>query len=161
MKKICTVSGKEFEITEDDLKFYKKMGVPMPTLCPEERQRRRLSWRNERTLYYRTCDATGKKIISVFSNDKKYTVYEESAWWSDSWDGKDFGKDFDFSRPFFQQWQELVKIVPQLARSVDGNENSEYVNQSGWNKDCYMIFEGDHNEKCYFIMRKMIHRKKV
>jgi len=150
MKKICTVSGKEFEITQKDLEFYERMGVPVPTLCPEERQRRRLSWRNERKLYHRTCDASGKKIISVFSSDKEYIVYDEEAWWSDSWNGKDYGQDFDFSRPFFEQWNQLLKKVPQIARSVAGNQNCDFINQGGWSKDCYMTFEGDHNEKCSY-----------
>jgi len=34
------------------------MGVPVPTLCPEERQRRRLAWQNMSSLYHRECDAT-------------------------------------------------------------------------------------------------------
>jgi hypothetical protein len=47
MKKICAVSGVEFEISDADLEFYRKMGVisgddlrGLPTLCREERHRR-------------------------------------------------------------------------------------------------------------------------
>jgi hypothetical protein len=43
-----------------------------------------------------------------------------------------------------------MKLVPQLARSVVGNENCEYVNQAGWNKDCYLSFEIDKCEKVYY-----------
>jgi hypothetical protein len=43
MQRTCAVSGQSFEITDEDLKFYEKMGVPIPTLCPEERQRRRIA----------------------------------------------------------------------------------------------------------------------
>jgi|GEM_PF-4835496 len=50
MKKICAVSGVAFEITDGDMKFYETMGVPAPTLCPEERMRRRLAWRNENCI---------------------------------------------------------------------------------------------------------------
>jgi hypothetical protein len=49
---------KEFEITDSDLEFYKKMGVSEPTLCPEEREKRRLAWQNMGSLYHRKCDAT-------------------------------------------------------------------------------------------------------
>jgi hypothetical protein len=61
------VSGNEFPIYQSDVDFYekisptfngKKYAVQTPTLCPEERQRRRLMFRNERKLYKRTCDAT-------------------------------------------------------------------------------------------------------
>lgn len=76
--KICPVSGKEFSITQGDLDFYnkisptfagKKFQIPTPTLCPEERQRRRLAFRNERNFYRRTCDASGKQIISMYHPD--------------------------------------------------------------------------------------------
>jgi Zn ribbon nucleic-acid-binding protein len=59
-------------------------------LCPECRQQRRLSFRNERNLYKRDCDATGKSIISIYSPDKPYKVYNQDFWWSDNWDAMDY-----------------------------------------------------------------------
>ena len=76
----------------------KRFEIPTPTLCPEERQRRRLSWRNERTLYKRKCDATGKDIISMYSPESPFTVYEQKERWSDNWNALSYGRDFDFSR---------------------------------------------------------------
>jgi len=52
-----------------------KYNIPSPTLCPECRSQRRLAWRNRRNMYRRTCDASGKNIISMFSPDKPYKVY--------------------------------------------------------------------------------------
>jgi hypothetical protein len=60
--------------------------IPIPTLCPEERQRRRLIFRNERKLYKRKCDATGDTIVSIYSPDKPYKVYEEEYRKSDKRD---------------------------------------------------------------------------
>mgnify|MGYP003437587717 FL=1 len=49
-KKTCALSGKEFVVTDRDLRFYdemspifsgKKYSIPSPKLCPEERQKRR------------------------------------------------------------------------------------------------------------------------
>ena len=91
MIKTCTVSGKEFEITEDDLKFYEKMGVPTPTLCPEERERRRLLFRNERTLYRRKCDSTGKMMISVYDENVSFPVFHITEWQKDHWNPLDYG----------------------------------------------------------------------
>ncbi len=151
MKKICAVSGKEFEITPEDLAFYEKIGVPAPTLCPEERMRRRLVYRNEWSLYHRTCDATGKKIISLYSSDKPFPVYENDFWWSDKWDAKKFGRDFDFSRPFLDQFTELFNQVPKMARIQQGeNENSRFVNCASWNKNCYLISAANKNEDCLY-----------
>lgn len=55
--KKCRISDKEFFVTNKDLEFYdkispvfadKKYSLPSPTLCPDERIRRRLAWRNDR-----------------------------------------------------------------------------------------------------------------
>ncbi len=152
MKKVCAVSGREFEITEIDLKFYEKMGVSVPTLCPEERARRRLAFRNERKLYQRKCDATGKNIVSIFSEEKPFPVYAQDYWWSDNWDAKEFGQDFDFNRPFFEQFQELFLKVPQLALNNQKSENSEFTNQAQENKDCYLITCSSYNQSCMHSM---------
>ncbi|MCF7812720.1 hypothetical protein K9M59_03975 [Candidatus Gracilibacteria bacterium] len=152
MKRKCAVSGQEFEITEKDLEFYKKMNVPEPTLCPEERQRRRLSWRNERNLYRRKCDATGKTILSIYSPEKPFKIYHQDVWHSDSWDGRDWGKEYDFDRPFFDQFSELMRDVPRMALVTAGNENAEFVNYAGWNQNCYLIFDSDHNQDCYYLV---------
>lgn len=111
---------------------------------------RRLAWRNERILYKRKCDGTGKNILSVYSPEKPFPVYDPSYWYSDAWNAQKYQRDFDFSRPFFEQFVELMNVVPQLARSVVGNENCDYVNQCGWCKDCYLIFEADHNWSCMY-----------
>jgi hypothetical protein len=75
-RKVCKISGAEFPIYKSDMEFYDKISpvfngvkysIPTPTLCPEERQRRRLVWRNQRKLYKRKCDASGKDVISTYS----------------------------------------------------------------------------------------------
>lgn len=146
----CKNCDKNFQITDDDIEFYKTLKVPGPTFCPDCRQQRRLIWRNERTLYKRKCDATGKDIISVFSPDKPFTVYENEYWYSDKWNPMDYGREFDFNRTFFEQFEELIQKVPQLARSAVNNQNSDFVNQCGWCKNCYLIFEADYDENCYY-----------
>ena len=152
MKKICTVSGKEFEITEDDLKFYEKMDVPVPTLCPEERERRRMIWSNQRFLYKRKCNGTGKAIISNFSQEQKFPVYDVQYFFSNNWDQLKTGQNFDFSQNFFDQFSNLLKTAPRLAlqRSPEYDENSDYTNYAGKNKNCYLIFDSDKNWDCLF-----------
>ncbi len=118
MKKVCAISDQEFVITDEDLKFYEKMGVPVPTLCPEERSRRRLTFRNDRHLYHRICDGTGKKIISMQSPDKSFPVYENEYWWGDDWDAKDYGRDFDFNRSFFDQFKEYYFLNEKLTKEA-------------------------------------------
>jgi hypothetical protein len=87
--KTCRLSDQPFPVTQKDLAFYDKVSpvfngvkylIPPPTLCPEERQRRRLAFRNERSLYKRKSDLSGKEMVTVFSPDKPYTVYSSGEW---------------------------------------------------------------------------------
>ena len=78
MIKTCAVSGKQFEITDEDLRFYEKMGVPVPKLCPEERQR--LAWRNKRVLYNRKCDKCTKIVQTTFTPECPEMVYCETCY---------------------------------------------------------------------------------
>ncbi len=149
-QKTCKNCNQAFTLTEDDLGFYKKLDVPEPTLCPDCRFQRRILWRAERSLYKRTCDLCNKDIISIYSTDKPHKVYCRECYHSDNWNPLDFGRDFDFSRPFFPQFKELQLQVPRQYAWVFQNVNSDYTNGSGFNKNCYLIFVSDHNEDCMY-----------
>ena len=151
-RKTCRVSSQPFPIYQKDLDFYdkvspsfagKKYPIPTPTLCPEERQRRRLMFRNERKLYKRKCDFSGKPVVSMYAPDSPYTVYDQKIWRSDKWDPRDYGREFDFSKTFAEQFQELMLVVPRIAVMAWFNENSDYVNACGNSKNCYLIFDSD------------------
>jgi hypothetical protein len=155
----CKNCHTEFTYSQEDRDFLRKLDpifggykleIPDPTFCRDCRQQRRLSFRNERTLYRRKCDKSGKSIISVYAPDSGYIVYSTEEWWSDDWNAFDYGKDFDFSRPFFEQFNELKKSIPHLALHNVSNENCDYVNLSGFNKNCYLIHAGEYNEDCMY-----------
>lgn len=159
--KNCKQCKTQFEVTDNDLMFYKKMSptfngrtfdIPAPTLCPYCRWQRRIVWRNEYTLYKRKCDKTGREMISKHHSDTPFPVYYVDEWMSDSWSGTDYGQEYNPSRPFFEQLGELINKVPRQHALVDPtlDQNSEYQNCAGGSKNCYMIFESDRNEEVYY-----------
>lgn len=156
----CKNCGNSFEVPREDTEFLdkisptfagKKYQIPPPTLCPDCRQQRRVAQANQLNLYERKCDLTGATIISNFAPDSPYKVYRSEDWYSDKWDPLQYGRDFDFSRPFFEQFQELSLTVPrpQLHRALEFDENAEYTNYAGRNKNCYLIFDSEDNRDCY------------
>jgi len=155
MQQSCTQCGSTFEITENDLAFYKQIGVPLPTVCPDDRFMRRLNERNARKLYKRTCDLTGQEIISPYNRNHSFPVYAAEVWWSDQWDEISYGRDYDFTRPFFEQFGELLNVVPHQGTFVCTGtmQNSDFTNCAGYCKNCYMIAEADHDEDCYHSNR--------
>ena len=91
-------------------------------------------------LYRRNCDLCGKSTVTIYSPNKPYKVYCSNCWWSDKWNGTDYARDFDFSKPFFPQFQELQLQVPRVALLGKNSVNSEYTNHSNNNKNCYLSF---------------------
>lgn len=150
MKRVCPLSGQEFEIKDSDLEFYKRFDVPPPRLSPDERMRRRLAWRNERTLYRRQCDLCHQNIIAMYPVDTPFPVYCPGCWFSDRWDAQQFGRDFDFSRAFFPQFLALQNDVPRLSLINARNENSEFCNLVGDSRNCYLIFSSIGCEDCLY-----------
>jgi hypothetical protein len=143
-------TGKPFVVTEFEQSLLRRMDMPLPRLVLDERHRRRMAHRNERSIYSDECDKCGKSIISLYSPDKEVTVYCQPCWWGDDWDGRDYGKAFDFSRPFFDQFRELQMTIPRVALMNTKSENSDYCNVTISNKNCYLVFGGDFNEDCLY-----------
>ncbi len=146
--RICQNCEIEFRIDPEDFAFYEKMQVPAPTWCPECRLQRRLSFLNFIRLYKRPCDLCKKEFVTNYHPDAAYTVYCPECWWSDKWDPLDYGRDYDFSRPFFEQFAELWKKVPVIGLAVDLQtvHQSPYNNYTGGLKDCYLLFQAGEDE---------------
>lgn len=148
--KICRQCQRNFEVTDQDRTFYDKVSIPEPTLCPPCREQRRLAWKNERNLYRRTCDLCKGTTISIYSKDKPYQVYCQKCWWSDQWDPMQYGIDYDFNKPFFDQFNALIEKVPKQALHHNQNENCDYTTSTSFNRNCYLISSSGYNEDCYY-----------
>lgn len=148
--KQCKQCKSQFEVTESDKQFYGQLNIPEPTLCPDCRNKRRMAWRNEKILYKRKCSLCHKDIISIYSPDKTFPVYCQDCFWGDKWNSLDYGMDFDFNRPFFEQFIELQKEVPRMNLDIVNCENSEFCNYCGDDKNCYLDIAGEANEDCYY-----------
>ena len=136
----CQNCKYQFTIEPEDFQFYAKIAVPPPSWCPPCRSMRRLAWREERTLYRGVCALCKKPTISIYAPGGPFTVYCRDCWKSDVWDPGTYGRDYDFSRPFFEQFRKLMEAVPQPALMGSLIENSEYSHACRSRKNCYFTF---------------------
>lgn len=152
--KQCQNCKKDFTIEPDDFGFYERIGVPAPTWCPECRMVRRLVWRNERNLFRRKDAHTGKDSFSGIPVEAPIQTYETTYWYGDEWDAIDYGVDYDFSVPFFKQFQDLMTRVPVMAKSSAGFMiNSDYCNEAGRLKNAYLCFDADFVEDSAYLVK--------
>lgn len=148
---ICQVTGLPFTITDREIEFCVRMGVPIPKEHPIERIRHLMAFSNERTLYKRKCDGTGEEVIGLYSTKSPYKVFKHDYWLSANWEAPSM--DYDFSRPFFEQFRQLQLKTPRVAVWVLNSENCNYCNYWYFSKDCYLCFQGLSNRDCLFSYR--------
>lgn len=136
----CRRCGSDFPIFEGDKKMLEKLAptiggerfeLPLPTCCPECRERRRLSFRKERILYKRTCDSCKKNMVSIFPQEDEHLVYCPSCRYSDKYTPTEYGQDIERSKPLLEQMQILHKRAPIIGLfNGNDNENSEFTQHS-------------------------------
>lgn len=148
--KSCAQCKKDFEITDSDRDFYRKMDVPEPAECAACRSQQRMCFRNERTLYSCLCSLCKKNIISMYSSNVPFPVYCAECFWSDRWDAEAFGRLIDTQAPFFPQLKALSDTTPRLGIVNKNSVNSEFCNYSLQNKNCYLTFGSHREEDCMY-----------
>jgi len=148
--KQCQNCKNEFVIEPDDFLFYEKIKVPPPTWCYLCRFQRRTTYRNQINLYSVKCGLCGKQTLTMYAPGSIFPVYCQDCWWSDKWDPLSYGKEYDFSKPFFVQYRELLEGTPRLALSNSKSINSEYCNYTSNNKNCYLCFSTGGSEDCLY-----------
>lgn len=144
----CQNCRGSFTIEPEDFAFYRKVGVLPPKICHLCRAQLRLSFRNERAFYKRKCDKCQRDVVSMYSPNKPYTVWCYDCWFADDWDAEMFGRPYNPQKPFLEQFNDLWKAVPKVALIHVRSVNSEYLNISADNKNCYLIVESSNNENC-------------
>lgn len=153
-ERTCQNCKQDFRIDAEDFAFYKKMQVPPPTFCSGCRAIRRLHFRNDRYLFRRPDAHTGQDIFSGYSPHAQIQTYDNNYWYGSDWDHLATGRDYDFSRPFFEQFKDLFQTAPLPARATQNNlVNSEYCNEAGGLKNCYLCFNIDYGEDSAYIRK--------
>jgi len=148
--KTCQNCKIKFTIKPEDFEFYKKIGVPAPTFCPDCRMQRRFTFRSERTLYKRKIEKSNNKVFSCINPNSPFKVYDSNYWWSDEMDAMEYGKNYNFNKPFFEQLKELMYKVGIPHITVKDVINSPYTNNASNIKNCYLVFNAGQSEKCSY-----------
>lgn len=148
--KQCQNCKQDFVIEQEDFNFYEKIKAPAPTFCPLCRVQRRFAFRNERKLFKVKDAFTGKDIFSLYPPESGRKIITQEEWYGDDWDAMEYGRDYDFSRPLFEQFFELQKQVPTYNLNVQRMINSPYSGNATGLKNCYLCFHSNYSEDCMY-----------
>jgi hypothetical protein len=76
----CIKCGKNYKILEKELQAYKSVGLPLSRQCSECRFQERMTLRNPRRLWQRSCQKCGSKIQTTYAPERPETVYCEKCY---------------------------------------------------------------------------------
>ncbi len=144
--KNCQNCKNDFNIEPEDFLFYEKIKVPPPTFCQYCRAERRFSFRNEKKLFKIKDAFTGKDIFSLYPTECKKKIISHENWHSDQWNAEDYALDYDFSKTFFEQFNQMEMNVPVLAMRTQMMVNSPYCANATGLKNCYLCFASSYSE---------------
>ena len=147
---------KEFDILEEDIKFLKMFQVPPPNYCPTCRRMRRLTHMGYSQLFKRKCDVPNhtESIISVFSKECPFLVYDYKYFIGDEFDSFSFGYKYDKKISPMEQLLEFRKKfpMPSFLNRNPSSINSEYSNGGRDLKNGYFVMACYHVEDAWYSL---------
>ena len=145
--RVCRFSGNKFYVRPDDIAFYKAHQVPLPTLSPNERIRRKLAFQNSYNLFKIKSAYSGDSIISQYPSNTPFKVFGKTEYYGDKWNPEDYARNYDRNEKFFPQLQKLMLNVPKCNLNNNPNNiDSDYCNNSSSLKNCYLVFDAHSSE---------------
>ena len=76
----CITCNKNFKILEQELRFYREFQIPLPEHCWLCRHKKRMSLRNPRVIYSRSCQKCGANIYTTYSPQKPEKIFCEKCY---------------------------------------------------------------------------------
>lgn len=163
LQRVCTSTGRLFVITEAEQALIAKLeslhpllkvgDIPLPTVHPLEFNRQLQSFVSLMSLFESKSVISHTPLITRYNPALGYKVVTYDEFWSDQVDNTSVGKEYDFSRPFFQQWNELMHAVVMQPLVQISCENSKYVDSSSSLKNCYLCFGMGESEGCMYCLK--------
>ncbi len=139
--KICKRCNEEFQISQKEISFLDKKNIPLPKICHRCKGIQMTSFFNIRKVFERKCDITNKKLLSAYDPESPQTIIDAKLWSSDKFDAMNYGQDFDFSKPFFEQLFDFFYKVPLQHNVIINGENCDYCNWILNCSNCYMSYD--------------------
>jgi hypothetical protein len=111
---------------------------------------RKVLWRSDIGFYRRPESRTGEMIFSGYPASAPIAVWSYDHWISDEWDPLSYGREYDWNRPFFEQFGELIRRAPWPSLAVEFCVDSPYCNNATAVKNSYLTFGSSYVEDSFY-----------
>ena len=146
----CIVTGKPFEVAPREAELLRQLDLPLPRKAPFERWIYAVGQSTPFAFRKVICPVTETPILTRWSERGAISGVSPEWFWSDECDNSDAGVDYDFSRPFFEQFEELARRCYAPSVNRVNCDNSPYVNACVGLKDCHLCFACEYLRDCFY-----------
>lgn len=158
----CRITGTPFALADAELELLHDIPrlnpalgsapLPEPAVHPLEELRRVSSFGGLLHLYRGESVVSGALQLTRFDPALGFRISTSEEFASGEVDNTSVGMDYDFQRPFFEQWATLLRaaVLPPLNRVHC--EQSEYTNAAMHLRRCYLCFAAFHSEDCLYCL---------
>lgn len=155
INKKCEHCNKEFTISEGEMSMYEKVGIELSRQCFLCRIKHLLSFWSFGKFRRGKSDFSGENLITVLPEKSRYPIYTLHEWYSDNWDAMDYGMDYDPTKPFFTQLQELQEKIPRPHQNGAKSTNCDWCDDVWSCKDSYLSRSMVDCENLYYSYRNI------
>jgi hypothetical protein len=72
---LCEVTGKPFRVIKTELEFYRKHQLPLPTVHPYERMKRKFDYMGRHLMRWDVCESCQKDIETIYPKAEGWRLY--------------------------------------------------------------------------------------
>ncbi|KKW34802.1 MAG: hypothetical protein UY82_C0058G0007 [Candidatus Uhrbacteria bacterium GW2011_GWC2_53_7] len=166
-ERICPMSGETWQMTDEEISWYRKFNVPPQERSPLTRIREMMTLFIGYEWWYHKHPQTGKQVVSLVHPATGIQVLPDKEWFE-----KDFSNtimSYDKEKPFFEQFFDFYKQIPvnalrnliepenSIAMASFGNTNS-YFTVASKTKNSLYCSQTEADDSAEIYASKDIHR---
>ncbi|PJA47239.1 hypothetical protein CO172_02515 [Candidatus Uhrbacteria bacterium CG_4_9_14_3_um_filter_36_7] len=112
-ERVCALTGEKWNMTEEEISWYKKFNVPPSNLSPLTRMSIHASFGTCFQWWWQKHPETGKPVLTCIHPASGIRVLPDEEWYE-----KDFSSiflEFNLKKPFFESIYHLSRSIPIMA----------------------------------------------
>lgn len=137
-ERVCELTGETFDLTEEHIRWAKELNVPPTQWKPEVRNKYLAGFANGIAMWRNKHAETGEELYSYVHPDSIVPVVTDKEWYEREYLQDE--RELDPDKPFFEQFEELIKIMPIGALLDEGSNTNSFGVELIESNSCYLAF---------------------
>ena len=90
-------------------------------------------------------------MVTMYPAETEFPVYCRQCWWGDRWDPITYHREYDWQKPFFVQFHNLLNLVPRVSLvHYHENVDCEYTNFTASSRNAYLAYSTIESENVMY-----------